>query len=76
MRTIAMLMVALAIVSCTGKWQQGDEINNGHDFLCNAGICDDSLTLNGNDFRYVTTARSCLTASLTWPHARPSDWTR
>ena len=47
-----MLMVALAIVSCTGKWQQGDEINNGHDFLCNAGICDDSLTLNGNDFRY------------------------
>ncbi len=47
-----MLMVALAIVSCTGKWQHGDEINNGHDFLCNAGICDDSLTLNGNDFRY------------------------
>ena len=47
-----MLMVALAIVSCTGKWQHGDEINNGHDFLCNAGICDDSLALNGNDFRY------------------------
>ena len=45
-------MVALAIVSCTGKWQHGDQINNGHDFLCNAGICDDSLKLNGNDFRY------------------------
>ena len=47
-----MLMVALAIVSCTGKWQHGDEIKNGHDFLCSAGICDDSLALNGNDFRY------------------------
>ena len=47
-----MLMVALAIVSCTGKWQHGNEINNGHDFLCSAGICDDSLTLNGNDLRY------------------------
>ena len=47
-----MMLVALAIVSCTGKWQHGDAINNGHDFLCSAGICDDSLTLNGNDFRY------------------------
>ena len=47
-----MMLIAMAIVSCTGKWQHGDEINNGHDFLCSAGICDDSLTLNGNDFRY------------------------
>lgn len=47
-----MMLVAMAIVSCTGKWQQGDAINNGHDFLCSAGICDDSLKLNGNDFRY------------------------
>lgn len=47
-----MMLIALAIVSCTGKWQHGDQINNGHDFLCNAGICDDSLKLNGSDFRY------------------------
>ena len=47
-----MMLVAMAIVSCTGKWQQGDAINNGHDVLCSAGICDDSLKLNGNDFRY------------------------
>jgi len=52
MRTLAMMLVALAIVSCTGKWQKGDVINNGHDFLCNAGICDDSLMLNDDEFRY------------------------
>jgi len=27
MRTLAMMLVALAIVSCTGKWQKGDVIN-------------------------------------------------
>ena len=47
-----MMLVALAIVSCTNKWQQGDVINNGHDFLCNAGLCEDSLKLKGNEFRY------------------------
>jgi len=52
MRTIAMLMVALAIVSCTGKWSHGDQINNGHDFLCSAGICDDSLMSSDKEFRY------------------------
>ena len=47
-----MMLVSLAIVSCTGKWQPGDSINNGHDYLCNAGICDDSLMLSDNEFRY------------------------
>lgn len=52
MRHLVLIILALAIVSCTGNWQKGDTINNGHDFLCNAGICDDSLTLNDNDLRY------------------------
>ena len=43
--------MALAIVSCTGKWQPGDQINNGHDFLCSAGICDDSLNV-ASDVNY------------------------
>ena len=47
-----MMMVALAIVSCTSKWQPGDQIGNGHDYLCSMGICDDSLVLNGSEFRY------------------------
>lgn len=47
-----MMLVSLAIVSCAGKWQPGDSINNGHDYLCNAGICDDSLMLSDNEFRY------------------------
>ena len=44
--------MAMAIVSCTGKWQQGDEINNGHDYLCSTGIYEDSLILSGSDYRY------------------------
>ncbi len=52
MRHFVLIILALAIVSCTSKWQPGDSINNGHDFLCSAGICDDSLTLSGNDLRY------------------------
>ena len=47
-----MMMLALAVVSCTGKWQQGNEINNGHDFLCSVGVCDDSLNLSSNELRY------------------------
>ncbi|MBR7011813.1 MAG: hypothetical protein IKI10_02850 [Muribaculaceae bacterium] len=52
MRHFVLIILALAIVSCTSKWQPGDSINNGHNFLCSAGICDDSLTLSGNDLRY------------------------
>ena len=52
MRHLVLILLAMAIVSCTGKWQQGDKINNGHDFLCSAGICEDSLRLSGNDLRY------------------------
>ncbi len=52
MRHFVLIILALAIVSCTSKWQPGDSINNGHDFLCNAGICDDSLMLSSNDLRY------------------------
>ena len=43
--------MVLAIVSCTSKWQQGDAINNGFDFLCSAGICDDSLNV-ADDVNY------------------------
>ena len=39
-------------MSCTSKWQPGESINNGRDFLCHAGICEDSLALNGNDYNY------------------------
>ena len=52
MRTIAMMLVAMAIVSCTGKWQHGQEVNNGHDFLCSVGVYDDSLNLSSNELRY------------------------
>jgi len=52
MRHLVLIIVALAIVSCTGNWQPGDAVNNGHDYLCNAGICDDSLMLSDNEFRY------------------------
>ena len=52
MRHFVLIILALAIVSCTSKWQPGDSINNGHDFLCSAGICDDSLNLSDNDLRY------------------------
>lgn len=54
MRHLVLILLALAIVSCTGKWQQGDQIKDGHDFLCSAGICDDSLNVaddvNYNDY--------------------------
>lgn len=52
MKHLVLVILALAIVSCTGKWQPGDAVNNGHDYLCNAGICDDSLMLSNNEFRY------------------------
>ena len=42
------IILALLIVSCSGKWQQGDQIKNGHDYLCSAGICDDSLNVEGD----------------------------
>ena len=48
MKHFVIILLALAIVSCTGKWQQGDNISNGHDFLCSAGICDDSLNVAGD----------------------------
>ena len=43
MRHFVIILLALAIVSCTSKWQPGDRIDNGSDFLCSVGICDDSL---------------------------------
>lgn len=52
MRHLVIILLALAVVSCTGKWQPGDQINNGHDYLCSMGICDDSLMLSDNEFRY------------------------
>jgi len=52
MRHLVLILLALAIVSCTGKWQHGDAINNGHDYLCSVGICDDSLVLSASEFRY------------------------
>ena len=53
MRHLVIFILALAIVSCTGQRQQGNtEINNGRDFLCNAGICDDSLNLKSNNISY------------------------
>jgi hypothetical protein len=45
-------MMALAIVSCTGKWQHGDAVNNGHDFLASVGVNDDSLYTGDSEFRY------------------------
>ena len=51
MRHLAIILLALAVVSCTGKWQQGDQIKDGHDFLCSVGICDDSLNV-ANDVNY------------------------
>lgn len=51
-RTIAILVMLLAILSCTSKWQTGDDIDNGHDFLCSVGVLDDSLALSGNEFNY------------------------
>ena len=52
MRSLVFIVLSLAIVSCTSKWQPGDSINNGHDFLTSAGISEDSLMLNGSEFDY------------------------
>ena len=52
MRHLVLILVALGIVSCTGKWQPGDDINNGYQYLCSMGLCEDSLMLNINDLRY------------------------
>ena len=51
MRHLVLIILALAIVSCTGKWQPGDSINNGHDYLCSAGIGGDSLNV-ARDINY------------------------
>lgn len=51
MRLIAMMMVCLAITSCTNQWQPGDAITSGHDYLCSAGICEDTLHV-GDDVNY------------------------
>ena len=51
MRNLVLILLTLAIVSCTGKWQKGDTINNGHDYLCSVGLCDDSLNV-ANDIDY------------------------
>ena len=48
MRYLSIIFVVLAFVSCSSKWQPGDPINDGHDFLCSAGICDDSLNVAGD----------------------------
>jgi len=52
MRHLSTFVLALLIMSCSSNWKQGDAINNGHDYLCNAGIYQDSLILNSNDYRY------------------------
>jgi hypothetical protein len=51
MRHLLTVLLVLTIVSCSGKWQPGDTINNGHEFLCSAGICDDSLNV-ADDVNY------------------------
>lgn len=51
MRHLVIILLAFAIVSCTGKWQHGDAIHDGHDYLCSAGICDDSLNV-ADDVNY------------------------
>ena len=51
MRHLVIILLALAVASCTGKWQPGNAINNGHDYLCSVGICADSLNV-ANDANY------------------------
>ncbi len=51
MRHLVIILLALAVASCTGKWQPGNAINNGHDYLCSVGICADSLNV-ANDVNY------------------------
>ena len=52
MRHLVIILLALAIVSCTSKWQHGDSVNNGYEYLCSMGVCDDSLMLTDKDYRY------------------------
>lgn len=52
MKKLLNVLLILLLVSCSSKWQPGDSVNNGHDYLCKAGLCEDSLVLDGNDFRY------------------------
>ncbi len=47
-----MMLVAMAIVSCTGKWQPDESIKNGHDLLASDGISEDSLVLSANEFNF------------------------
>ena len=51
MKHILTILLVLLMVSCNSKWQQGDSINNGQDFLCSVGICDDSLNV-GDDINF------------------------
>ena len=51
MRHFVIILLALTFVSCTSKWQPGDSINNGQDFLCSVGLCDDSLAV-ADDINY------------------------
>lgn len=51
-RLFVLLMLAAAIVSCTGgKWKPDDGIHSGRDYLCSIGIWDDSL-LVADDINY------------------------
>lgn len=52
MRHLVIILLVMAFVSCNSEWKPGDSINNGHDFLANAGISEDSLVLNGNEFNF------------------------
>ena len=73
MKHLSIILLALVIVSCTTSWKPGDNINNGHDFLCNAGICDDSLNVaddvnyndDGKDLpHHILDLKACQTLGL------------
>ena len=51
MKNLLTILLALLIVSCNSKWQQSDSINNGQDFLCSVGLCDESLNV-ANDINF------------------------
>ena len=53
MKKLMLLGLVIMVITSCGKsqWQQGDAVNNGHDFLCSAGICDDSLNV-ADDVNY------------------------
>lgn len=53
MKKLMLLVLVVMVITSCGKseWQQGDAVNNGHDFLCRAGICDDSLNV-ADDVNY------------------------